>query len=135
MAIMGPVHSNPGASREPLKEKIKKHSYSNTIILSPLCLASLINLFLLTIPDPVTKLWLALERDGEIIASSKTVKSIDDLKSISIKTEGLKTEETLSEKHSVIKEAYRGDILRVMKTVEAEKLGRDIGKSIFQYNQ
>ena len=70
---------------------------------------------------------MALERDGEIIATSKDSEGIEDLSSYYVESSEWKTEVVLYEKHSLIKEAYRGDNLRVMKTTEVKTDGTDEG--------
>ena len=61
-----------------------------------------------------------MERDGEIIATSKDSEGIEDLSSYYVESNEWKTEVVLYEKHSLIKEAYRGDNLRVMITTEVK---------------
>ena len=68
-----------------------------------------------------------MERDGEIIATSKDSEGIEDLSSYYVESNEWKTEVVLYEKHSLIKEAYRGDNLRVMKTTEVKTDGTDEG--------
>ena len=64
-----------------------------------------------------------MERDGEIIATSKDSEGIEDLSSYYVESNEWKTEVVLYEKHSLIKEAYRGDNLRVMTTTEVKTDG------------
>ena len=80
-------------------------------------------------PEEKTKIHLALERDGEIIANSLDAKGIEDLSSYYLETNEWKTEAILYEKHPLIKEACRGDNLRVIKTTS----GNDKGKSIYNF--
>ena len=68
-----------------------------------------------------------MERDGEIIATSKDSEGIEDLSSYYVESNEWKTEVVLYEKHSLIKEAYRGDNLRVMTTTEAKTDGTEKG--------
>ena len=70
---------------------------------------------------------MALERDGEIIATSKDSEGIEDLSSYYVESNEWKTEVVLYEKHSLIKEAYRGDNLRVMTTTEVKTDGTEEG--------
>ena len=63
---------------------------------------------------------MALERDGEIIATSKDSEGIEDLSSYYVESNEWKTEVVLYQKHSLIKEAYRGDNIRVMTTIEVK---------------
>ena len=76
-----------------------------------------------------TKIHLALERDGEIIANSLDAKGMEDLSSYYLETNEWKTEAILYEKHPLIKEACRGDNLRVIKTTS----GNDKGKSTYNF--
>ena len=76
-------------------------------------------------PEQKTKLWLALERSGQIIATSKDSEGIEDLSSYYVESNEWKTEMILYEKHSLIKEAFRGDTLRVMSTTEVKNDGAE----------
>ena len=78
-------------------------------------------------PEQKTKLWLALERRGKIIATSKDLEGVEDLSSYYVESNEWKTEVILYEKHSLIKEAFRGDILRVMSTTEVKNDGTEEG--------
>ena len=51
-------------------------------------------------PEQKTKLWLALERSGQIIATSKDSEGIEDLSSYYVESNEWKTEMILYEKHS-----------------------------------
>ena len=70
-----------------------------------------------------------MERDGEIIANSLDAKGMEDLSSYYLETNEWKTEAILYEKHPLIKEACRGDNLRVIKTTS----GNDKGKSTYNF--
>ena len=76
-------------------------------------------------PEQKTKLWLALERSGKIIATSKDSEGIEDLSSYYVESNEWKTEVILYEKHSLVKEAFRGDTLRVMSTTEVKNDGTE----------
>ena len=81
-----------------------------------------------------TKIHLALERDGEIIANSLDAKGMEDLSSYYLETNEWKTEAILYEKHPLIKEACRGDNLRVIKTTSGNDKGKSIYLHIFCHN-
>ena len=70
-----------------------------------------------------------MERDGEIIANSLDANGIEDLSCYYLETNEWKTEAILYEKHPLIKEACRGDNLRVIKTTS----GNDKGKSTYNF--
>ena len=76
-------------------------------------------------PEQKTKLWLALERSGQIIATSKDSEGIEDLSSYYVESNEWKTEVILYEKHSLVKEAFRGDTLRVMSTTDGTEDAND----------
>ena len=69
-----------------------------------------------------------MERDGEIVASSLDAKGIEDLSCYYLETNEWKTEAIFYEKHPLIKEACRGDNLRVIKITS----GNDKGKSAYK---